>query len=65
LLLFNPSRRSSSANRPISAAFSARSNAFSARNASMAASPIAAEVTSFRERVLSGNAIGTLTRTRP
>ena len=35
LLLFNPRRRSSSASRPVSAATSARSNAFSARKASI------------------------------
>ena len=65
LLLFSPRRRSNSASRPISAAFSERSTAFSACNAAMAASmPIAAD-TSSPEPVSSGGAIDTLTRTQP
>jgi hypothetical protein len=65
LLLFSPRRRSRSASRSISAAFSARSNAFSARNASITASPLTADVPSSREGGPSGDAIDTLTRTRP
>ena len=65
LLLFSPSRRSNSASRPISIEFSARSNAFSACNASTSASPLAAAGAPSRESVSSGRAINTLTRTRP
>jgi hypothetical protein len=63
LLLFSPRRRSRSGSRSISAAFSARSNAFSA--ASITASPLTADVPSSREGGPSGDAIDTLTRTRP
>src|ERR1700679_1979707 len=65
LLLFSPRRRSNSANRPVSTAFSARSNAISVRSASMIASPPAATGPASREDVSSGGAIDTLTRTRP
>src|SRR3974377_1076602 len=65
LPLFSPRRRSRSASRPISADFSARSNAFSACNASITASPLVVAVPSSRERVSPGAAIDTLTRTRP
>jgi hypothetical protein len=65
LLLFKPRRRSSSANRLISAAFSAQSNAFSARNAATIATPSAASGASSQEGVSSGGAIDTLTRTWP
>ena len=60
LLLFNPRRRSSSASRPVSATTSARSNPFSARNASITASPPTAGVTPSREAVSSAGAIDTL-----
>jgi hypothetical protein len=65
LRLFSPRRRSSSANRAVSAAFSARNRSFSARRAAITASLFVAATALSPQGVSSGGAIGTLTRTRP
>jgi hypothetical protein len=65
LPLFSPRRRSSSANHPSSAAFSARSRSFSARKAAITASLLAGAEALSSQDVSSGGAINTLTRTRP
>jgi len=65
LRLFNPRRRSKSANRPSSAAFSARSCTISACKAAITASLFVAAGALSPQGVSSGGAIDTLTRTRP
>jgi len=65
LLLFSPRRRSNSANRAANAVFSARSNAFSARNAWITASRLAAVEALSPQGVSPDGTIDTLTRTCP
>src|SRR3954469_13781128 len=65
LRLFSPRQRSNSANRPSSAAVSARSSAFSACKAVITASLLVAAGALSPQGVSSGGAIDTLTRTYP
>src|SRR3954454_18390696 len=65
LRLFSPRRRSSSANRAVSTAFSARNRSLSACKAAITASLFVAAGALSPQGVSSDGAIDTLTRTRP